>query len=56
MGEFVSEEGDEADKQALQKQAFKDLVTDRLKNELARRERITHRLSEEEPLNNNDVE
>jgi len=56
MEDHINDEADEVDKEALQKEAFEKLITDRLKNELQKRERVTHRLNEEEPLNNDDVE
>ena len=56
MEEHINDEADEVDKEALQKEAFEKLISDRLKNELQKRERVTHRLMEEEPLTNDDIE
>ena len=56
MEEHINDEADEVDKEVLQKEAFEKLISDRLKNELQKRERVTHRLIEEEPLTNDDIE
>jgi hypothetical protein len=56
LDEVIDDDANEADKRALQEQAFEKLIEDRLKNEIQRRERVTHRLNEEQPLNNDDLE